>query len=144
MTEEMKMNFLDPVEDLIETMWVEQCSDGNFTVNNSPFFIYGISYQDIVSAKVEDGTLHFNRKIKDSGNSTYRVIWSCDQADFETLWSPLSELGCTYESYGGKLNLLSINVPAETDIYKVYSLLEAGENQKAWEFEEAHCGHNLS
>ena len=38
---------------------------------------------------------------------------------------------------------LAVDVPPKADIYEVYSLLEAGEQNGVWEFDEGHCGHPL-
>jgi len=53
----------------------------------------------------------------------------------------MERLGCTYENANSRL--LSIDVPPSVDIYKAYSLLELGEKEGVWDFEEAHCGHPL-
>ena len=36
-----------------------------------------------------------------------------------------------------------IDVPAETDIFQAYKLLEAGEEVDLWEFEEGKCAHKI-
>ena len=37
--------------------------------------------------------------------------------------------------------LLAIDVPPETDVHAAYALLEKGETDGFWDFEEGHCGH---
>lgn len=61
--------------------------------------------------------------------------------DFEKAWDKLQSLGCTYERATDRL--IAIDVPPETDIYEAYAVLELGENDKVWGFEEAQCGHTL-
>lgn len=39
--------------------------------------------------------------------------------------------------------LFAIDVPPEADIHGVYSMLEDGEREGAWDFEEGHCGHPM-
>ena len=55
------------------------------------------------------------------------------------LLAALQEIGCTYERVGARL--VAVDVPPETDIYKAYELLDAGEKAGVWGFQEAHWGH---
>ncbi len=77
------------------------------------------------------------------GHSTYRLILrqGCDQQRFEAVWKPLEAVGCTYE--GASPTYFTVEVPPTADIYEVYRLLEAGEVNGVWGFEEAHVGHHL-
>jgi hypothetical protein len=61
--------------------------------------------------------------------------------EFEIAWEHLATLGCTYER--ATQRLISVDVPPTTDIYRAYDLLEDGERNQVWNFEEAHCGHPL-
>ena len=60
---------------------------------------------------------------------------------FKTFWMPLEKIGCSYEK--GYNRFYSMDVPIGTDIYKAYSLLEDGEKNEIWEFEEGNVGHKL-
>ena len=124
-----------------ETLWAESLGNDLYKLKNSPFWAYGFSFEDVVIAKGEDiptvETVHSH-----SGHSTYRVLLEkgvFDSDRFQSAWSKLELLGCTYE--GSQSSLLSIDVPAESDIFKVYELLEMGEVTNVWEFEEAKCAH---
>jgi hypothetical protein len=123
-----------------ETVWVEPVGDNHYRLENSPFYAFGISYQDVVSAKSEGGLLVFDSVVSRGGHSTYRVIRQ-DSAAFEEFWLPLQELGCTYEE--GPNNLIAVDVPPSADIYQAYALLSRGEEAGAWTFQEGHCGHAL-
>jgi hypothetical protein len=59
--------------------------------------------------------------------------------DFQRAWRPLQNLGCTYEV--GDRRLFAVDVPQDADIHHVYALLETGEADGIWDFEEGHCGH---
>ncbi len=123
----------------VERLWAEEVGDRQFRLLNSPFFAYGLSLDDVVlGGKIdESGARPFVRVLRRSGRSTYRILVD-DQDRFEEYWQPLGAKGCTYESSG---KLVAVDVPASSDIYSVYSLLEAGEADSVWEFEEGHCGH---
>ena len=63
-----------------------------------------------------------------------------DSPAFLESWKPLEKLGCTFEQGP----VVSVDVPEDANIYKVYDLLDAGERSGVWEFEEGHCGHLLA
>lgn len=123
-----------------ETVWVEPLESGNYRVENSPFYAFGVSYMDIVGGIDDDGLLIFDGVISRGGHSTYRIIKSSEGGNsFANYWVPLQQIGCTYEE--GLNGLLSVDIPPEIDIFLAYELLERGENAGVWSFEEAHCGH---
>ena len=47
----------------------------------------------------------------------------------------------TYESAEMNTLLLAVDVPPGVDVYAAYTLLEKGEADGIWYFEEGHCGH---
>lgn len=124
-----------------EVLWAEDLGEGRFRILNSPFFINGINFEDIVSIKLGVmGQFEFDQIISRSGNSTYRIFSEkkVNDYEFDVQWKKLGKIGCTYESMGNKKTLLSVNVPKETDIDEVYKILEEGESSGIWEFEEGH------
>ena len=137
---ECKIFFVFDNDDNTESLWADKIGD-YYELKNVPFFSRGISLGDIVEAKLLNGNLMYNKTISSSGHSTYR-IYSFDNDKLDFFWKILSQLGCTYER--ATENLYAIDVPSESDVYKVYEVLELGEKRGAWEFEEGHCGHPLS
>ena len=129
-----------------EHLWATPVGISLYRLENSPFCAYNVSYQDVVVAREDgDGILRFERVENRGGHSTYRILLkpSSKKSDFETYWRPIEQLGCSYESSSDPETRFSVDVPAPADIYKVYSLLENGERDEVWTFEEAHCGHPL-
>jgi hypothetical protein len=129
-----------------ERLWAIPVGISLYRLENSPLYAYGVSYKDVVVARPRaDGGLAFQDVQSRGGHSTYRVVVkaSISRVDFERCWKPLEELGCTYESSRDPENIFAIDVPPSTDVYAVYALLEQGEDQGIWEFEEGHCGHPL-
>lgn len=124
-----------------ESVWVDDVGQGRYVLENSPFYAFGVSYQDVVSAKEANGELIFDKVLSRGGHSTYRLIVPESREEFDHYWEPLQRLGCTYEE--GLNRLLSVDVPPLADIYAAYNALEAGEQAGAWSFEEGHCGHVL-
>lgn len=124
-----------------ESTWVLPLNDGTYQIENVPYYVYGISYGDVVSAKREDAFLVFDSVVERSGHSTYRIFLATPEAEngFESNWEPLAKLGCTYERATDYL--IAVDVPPTSDIFAVYAALEAGEKLEYWDFEEGHCGH---
>lgn len=117
-----------------------------FEIRNSPWYAKGISFKDVVKALPSgDGRVfEFERVIKRSGHSTYMLLVEPDNSKLQTYWKSLEERGCSYES--GAINLnsgrrdhYSVDVPPSPDIYEVYRLLEKGERDSVWLFQEGYA-----
>lgn len=128
-----------------ETVWATRLEDGLYKVENSPFFARGVSYEDTVLAVPQKGLNMFVRTVASSGGSTYRIIPNKGSADaqFQRFWKLLETEGCTYEQGYFGYTMYAVDVPRDTDLQKVYALLNDGLSQKVWEFEEGKCGHKV-
>jgi hypothetical protein len=125
----------------VENLHVSSEGQGRYRVDNSPFYAYDISYRDVVSAKPDGLRLLFQAVLERGGHSTYRVKLpaGASHEDFLARWAALEALGCSYEgSSANPRRLYAIDVPPEADIQVIYELLEDGEADGAWEFEEGH------
>ena len=144
----VKVHFeLEPSEwhgSATETLWAELEEDGSLRIRNTPFHVRDVSFYDIVEGtEASDGMYQFDRVRVRSGHSTYRIIWS-EVLGFERFlkaWKPLEKIGCTFEQGYG--TLVAVDVSPETDVYEAYAIMEKGETDGAWGFEEGHCGHPL-
>ena len=130
----------------LETLWAEPLGEDRYRVQNVPFYAYDLSFDDTVIARPIGGQTIIQQVIERAGHSTYRIflsrgITTADDA-FATYWTPLEAIGVTYEQANDRL--LSIDVPAETNIFRAYELLQAAEKAGVWDFEEAHCGHPVN
>ena len=104
---------------------------------------------DVVDAvpRIPTG-FEFVSVIEHSGHSTYMILAKQKTERFSELLSNVNATGCTYESKTlitaqGEMVLYAIDVPCETDIFEVYDVLEEGERDGIWIFQEGHVGHNL-
>ncbi|WP_085936740.1 DUF4265 domain-containing protein [Enhydrobacter aerosaccus] len=131
-----------------ESIWAEPVSGRSllFRVANSPFFARGISHNDVVKAlPTEDGLVFdFDRVVERSGHSTYMILAESDGSRFWTCWDALERKGCSYESTHidlsvGRRLLLSVDVPSSADVREVYDLLERGEADQVWLFQEGYA-----
>ncbi len=125
-------------------MWAESLNDNLYQIDNVPFYAYGISDKDVVLAKDVNGELLFQDVKQNSGHSTYRIFVNdgIEDQSFTQYWKRLEEIGCGKEVGGD--GFFAVDVPTETDIYKAYRLLEKGEVDGIWQFEEGKCGPELS
>lgn len=127
-----------------ESVWAEPTSSNRYRLRNTPFFAKGVSFEDIVFIQEQDGDLVFEATSIAAGHSTYRILLekSVPDSDFLKYWHSLEEAGCSYESADReKVLLLAVDVPPNADINIVYELLDKGEKDGIWGFEEGHCGH---
>jgi hypothetical protein len=122
-----------------EWLWAKPAGGHRYEVDNSPFDLYDISLADVVEAEEIEGVLTFRSIVRRGGHSTYRIRLgrNLTHQDFQKLWPAFEALNCSYEGASSE-RLYSIDVPPEADVSKVYSLLEAGEAESKFEFEEAH------
>jgi hypothetical protein len=132
-----------------ETLWAMPMPGSewrNFQISNSPFFATGINYLDVVAAKPteHDGIFDFMTITKRGGHSTYMLFVEPAEARIDVYWGILERMGCSYESAHidlvmGKRLLYSVDVPPTADLYEVYEMLERGENDGVWLFQEGYA-----
>lgn len=132
-----------------ETLWAVPIPGSewpNFEISNSPFFTTGINFLDIVSAKPtgSESVFDFMTVTERAGHSTYMLLMQPAEPRIDAYWGILERMGCSYESASlglsmGQRLLYSVDVPPTTDIYEVYEMLEKGENDEVWQFQEGHA-----
>jgi hypothetical protein len=119
----------------LETLWATPADTNLYRLDNSPFFAYGVSWQDVVEARPgEDQVLEYVRCVKKSGNRTLRVIFkdyrSADPPAKEVL-EVLRNLGCSYE--GMPPRMISINVPPNVDLGAITAFVSK-QSGLQWEY----------
>lgn len=126
-----------------ESLWAEPVGDNLYRLRNVPFYVYGFSEQDTVRVEEKEGRLAVKCVVHRGGHSTYRIFLpeQTTEEQFSKNWIPLEKLGCTYER--ATRRCVAVDVPPHADVYAVYGVLESGERERLWEFEEGHCGHPL-
>ena len=130
----------------LEMIWAEPVDESRYRVRNVPFYANGLAFDDVIAAAALGGILVMQRVVESGGHSTYRIFLSDGlstvDAKFLKYWEPLQQLGATFEA--ATKRLLSVDIPASTNIYQAYDLMQAGEHSGAWDFQEGHCGHDVS
>jgi hypothetical protein len=58
-----------------EGIWAQPLDDGNFEIDNVPFYVIGLADKDVVSAHADgNGTLLFDRVVRRGGHSTFWIF----------------------------------------------------------------------
>jgi hypothetical protein len=124
-----KVLFRVPEEDgsaQVETLWAFDLGNNEYQLDNSPFYAYSVSWQDVVYAPYDstEEFATFQRVVRKSGNRTVRVIFDVppepgNQAD--QVLKGLQALGCGYE--GANRRYLSINIPATANLNQIGAYL---------------------
>jgi hypothetical protein len=152
----IKLRFLlDPAEwhgSTAERLWTEVLWGGTtkvFRLMNSPFYARGVSYLDIVRAiPAPDGYgIDYAGIVEKSGHSTiWLLVPSGPPPGFNNYWLSLERLHCSYESSSmdtkdGKQTLYSVDVPPETNIDGVLSIIEEAQDKNVWLFQIGDLAH---
>ncbi len=118
-----------------EGLWALPVGEGLFQIDNVPFFARGIAHGDIVSATFEQQELRFQEVVRPSGHSTLRLI-IYDEKDIPSVRALLEELGCSIER-SHIPGLISVDVPPTVSLAVLRKILDEGEAQERWGYEEA-------
>jgi Domain of unknown function (DUF4265) len=133
--EMVKIRLYGPDKRESETVWAIETGPGRYRLDNGPFFAYGVSWKDVVEARLgDDGVLEYVRVVSKSGNRTLRVIFNDYRAGDDrakNVLRGLQQLGCSYE--GMQPRLVSINVPPEANLSSVTMFL-TGLPGLQWEY----------
>jgi len=121
----------------IETLWAVRVAPDEdlFRLDNSPFYAYGVSYGDIVTAVQSAPEMYdFVAVVTRSGNRTVRLLLP-DDADSEPpaskrILDGLVALGCSYE--GAFSRTISMTVPSNVSLTDVAAYLVA--TGREWEY----------
>lgn len=122
-----------------ESLWAFSLGDNRYRLDNTPWFVRGVSCYDVVEAAAgEDGGVPVvERVIERSGHLTVRVLPLGDRsADaLEALTAEFNDLGVDCE--GDQVHgLLALDIPPGARLAPIKDHLKAGEAAGRWEYEE--------
>ncbi|HEY0383148.1 MAG TPA: DUF4265 domain-containing protein [Candidatus Elarobacter sp.] len=127
---------LFPFEHGAESMWADYLGLNRYRLDNVPLFAYGINYGDHFTTRAEGDGLLFDRVLKRTGASTYRVTFnegfSRDSAARLLIGEAKSRASQTSE-YGDDHFALSVENSGDREA--VERLLEQGEERGFWDWE---------
>jgi hypothetical protein len=125
-----------------ENLWAVDLGEGRYRIDNIPFYVLGVSDGDLVAAVTEeDGRLVFSELVEASSNSTFRLFVS-DEEETSKARKMFRDLGCPSELVSPRF--ISIHIPGSVTMRPIASLIEQGEKDGRWEFEEGALRHRDS
>jgi hypothetical protein len=125
-----------------ESLWASEEGPGLYRVDNIPFYAKGISSGDVVTALPNDGRLQFERVVRPSGNSVFRLYVS-DVSDMQATRDNFRDLGCESELHSNP-KFVAVEVPSAVTADPVDELLEAGAKSGRWEYEWGVLRHPIA
>ena len=105
-----------------EFLWCAPTERGTYVVDNIPFFVRDIGLGDEISVEAIGKVLHFSSVIKQSRNSTIRVLFK-KPGVAERIQQKLTSMGCSAELMD-KLSLLAMNMPQDAPTKAVLAFLD--------------------
>ena len=110
----------------VETLWATNLGNDRYKLDNSPFYAYSVSWEDIVYAPVDrdEERPTFERVISKSGNRTVRVVFNSPAEKGNAsgdILQALVTLGCSYE--GANKTYVAINIPPDVKLEAVRTFL---------------------
>ena len=126
-----KLLFRVPEDDgsaQVETLWATSLGEDQYKLDNSPFYAYSVSWEDVVYAPFDPDEERptFQHVVKKSGNRTVRVIFDPPVEDgnpSDTLLKGLVARGCSYE--GANPAYIVINIPPGIELLDIRQYLIA-------------------
>lgn len=110
----------------VETLWAIPLDNDLYKLDNSPFYAYGVSWQDTVYAPFDsqEGMPTFQSVVERSGNRTVRVILdprASIGSETSGVLKGLVQLGCSYE--GANSRYFSVTVPQGIELESIRAYL---------------------
>jgi hypothetical protein len=130
----VKIQFYNP-DVGTENLWATPLTRKRYRLESIPFFVYGVSMHDIVTASPDDdGVLQFGKVLESSGNRTLRArsddLKKSPRFRKKTV-ADLTRLGSNVEELRSRL--LGINVPPTVDLQTVKDYL-TNDARVSWEY----------
>lgn len=123
-----------------EGVWCTLTPDGNFRVDNLPFYVPGLALGDTVSAEEEDGVLFATGVVAQAGHSTLRIAFF-DESVVEGVRSTLQAMGCAWESMKGG-SFTTVDVPPDVVYADVLAFLSTLADADELDYEESCIQHS--
>jgi hypothetical protein len=135
----------------VEYLWAAAVGDRRYQIDNIPFFVSGVSCDDIVIATKEtEDVLRFESLAEERGHSTVRIILYDNAGSPESLEvrskrlrDTLRNRGCSSEQSHIQ-GLVAVDIPPEADFLALRSLFQKGAEDGLWDYEEATVAHTQS
>ncbi|MFD0632466.1 DUF4265 domain-containing protein [Catenulispora yoronensis] len=122
-----------------ERLWAVSLGDDLARLDNVPFFVRGYAMGDVVRFATDRAGVHWVQEaVRYSDNCTIRIMPGEGGGRDEVRQAVLDAFapyGVTGEGIA-RFGMVALNVPGAVDVASVKKLLEEGEEDGRWEFEE--------
>jgi hypothetical protein len=111
-------------------------------VCNIPVSTRNLSFGDKISIVYHEGKVKFDAIVERGGHSTYLIFVDKKSHDASRMLDTIKAMGCDLEAgphRGGKL--YAVDIPPAANIRDVYQILDKGERDGHWFFQEGYIGH---
>jgi Domain of unknown function (DUF4265) len=115
-----------------ESLWSRKINNNLYAIDNIPFFVFNISYGDIICATND---FIFTEIIEKSKHSTFRVFLMAIDKKQELL-NIVSGASCGIE-YLESFDIFAIDIPPDVNLQEVRRILNDGEEKSWWQHEES-------
>ncbi|GAA1693168.1 DUF4265 domain-containing protein [Fodinicola feengrottensis] len=126
-----------------ERLWAVSLEPGIVRVDNIPWFAQNLATEDLVRVlRDHDGVLCMVEKLHWSGNCTIRVILlgiGKSAAQIRAILDQFAELGINGEGFS-QYSVVALNIPSGSDFSMIKGVLDHGEVEGRWTYEEACVG----
>lgn len=122
-----------------ESIWGIQISENTFEIDNTPYYIYGLSKGDAVLTTTKQNELFGSEIISKGGHSTLRVFAE-HSATRQKIRDEINKLGADCNSATGS-SLLVIDIPPAVDFDSVDKFLSSIANGDTIAYEDACLQH---
>ncbi|MCT9094250.1 DUF4265 domain-containing protein [Streptomyces sp. ASQP_92] len=123
----------------VESLWAVDRGDGSVRLDNTPWFVRGVASGDIIRVEPdEEGARWAGETVRASEHSTIRLIVLRDggsAAARQTVLKAFHRLGTTGEGIE-QFRMVALDVPPDADLPRIRKLLEHGEGEGWWHWEE--------
>ncbi|WP_162799478.1 DUF4265 domain-containing protein [Nocardioides sp. 616] len=123
-----------------EGLWAQPLGSERFRLDNTPWFVRGVAADDVVEAKPDDaGVLWFVRLAERGERVVVRVIPRPDgplNGDRQAVVDAFTPFGISGEGMATPVNMVALDIGPEAPLASVKDLLERGEADGRWNYEE--------
>lgn len=123
-----------------ESLWGVFASDGAYKLDNTPYYVYGVSKGDFVEVKTVGNEMFAVRIAKQGGHSTIRVFASDAGAKSEII-ERLHQLGAAC-AVSQELSLFAVDIPPDCDFSAVDAYLSEIADGEHIAYEDACLQHS--
>ncbi|WP_238785272.1 DUF4265 domain-containing protein [Pseudomonas sp. R84] len=125
-----------------ESIWGIYAGDGTHILDNTPYYVYGVSKGDSVQVKSSGNEMIAVRVAKQGGHSTVRVFaFASDTEERSKIIAHLHQLGASC-SVSQEMSLFAVDIPSDCDFFAIDRYLSDIADGENIAYEDACLQHS--